>query len=46
MIQKLKDPVFVASLTIGEYVYFFIKETAIEYMNCGQVSSNQIVVNS
>lgn len=32
-----KAPVFVASMTIGDYVYFFIRETAIEYMNCGQV---------
>lgn len=32
------EPVFVASLTIGDYVYFFMRETSIEYMNCGQVS--------
>ena len=33
----LNEPTFVASIEIGSYVYFFIRETAIEYMNCGQV---------
>ena len=33
----LNDPTFVASVAIGEYVYFFIRETAVEYMNCGMV---------
>lgn len=33
----LNDPQFVASIEIGDYVYFFMRETAIEFMNCGQV---------
>lgn len=33
-----KEPVFVSSITIGDYVYFFIRETSIEFMNCGQVN--------
>lgn len=33
----IKEPVFVASLTIGDYVYFFIRENALEYMNFGGV---------
>ncbi len=32
----LNDPVFVATFEIGEYIYFFMRETAIEAMNCGQ----------
>jgi len=32
----LNEPVFVASVEIGEYVYFFMRETAIEAMNCGE----------
>ena len=35
--NKKLDPTFVASLTLGNYVYFFIRENAIEYMNCGEV---------
>lgn len=33
----MNEPEFVASIEIGNYVYFFFRETAIEYMNCGQV---------
>jgi hypothetical protein len=29
------DPAFVASFDIGQYVYFFFRETAVEYANCG-----------
>jgi semaphorin 5 len=39
----LNDPKFVASLTIGDYIYFFIKETAIEFMNCGQTVYSRVV---
>jgi semaphorin 5 len=32
----LNEPEFVASIEVDDYVYFFMRETAIEYMNCGQ----------
>lgn len=35
--NKNLEPVFVASLSIGDYVYFFIRESALEYMNFGGV---------
>lgn len=31
-------PNFVSSLTQGDFVYFFFRETAVEYINCGKVS--------
>ncbi len=32
---RVADPAFVASFEIGQYVYFFFRETAVEYANCG-----------
>uniref|UniRef100_T1JFR9 Semaphorin-2A n=1 Tax=Strigamia maritima TaxID=126957 RepID=T1JFR9_STRMM len=32
----LDKPNFVGSYDIGEYVYFFFRETAVEYINCGK----------
>ncbi|CAL4159472.1 unnamed protein product [Meganyctiphanes norvegica] len=34
--KQLNDPNFVHSFSFGEYVYFFFRETATEYMNCGK----------
>jgi hypothetical protein len=35
----LNEPVFVGRpLELGNYVYFFMRETAIEAMNCPQVT--------
>lgn len=31
-----KEPNFVGSYDIGDYVYFFFRETAVEYINCGK----------
>lgn len=31
-------PNFVSSFTQGDFVYFFFRETAVEYINCGKVS--------
>lgn len=31
-------PNFVSSLAYDDYVFFFYRETAVEYMNCGKVS--------
>lgn len=30
------EPNFVGSYDIGDYVYFFFRETAVEYINCGK----------
>ena len=30
------EPNFVGSFDIGEYVYFFFRESAVEYINCGK----------
>lgn len=30
-------PDFVGSMTQGDFVYFFFRETAVEYINCGKV---------
>ncbi|XP_076324737.1 semaphorin-5A-like isoform X2 [Tachypleus tridentatus] len=32
----LSEPDFIASYEIGKFVYFFFRETAVEYMNCGK----------
>lgn len=34
--SNLSEPNFVGSFDIGEYVYFFFREPAVEYMNCGK----------
>lgn len=34
--HHLDKPDFVGSYEIGEYVYFFFREIAVEYMNCGK----------
>lgn len=39
----LNKPAFVGSLTINDYVYFFIRETAIEYMNCGEKVYSRVI---
>ena len=33
----ISGPDFVTSLEDGEYVYFFFREQAVEYINCGKV---------
>ena len=30
------EPNFVGSFDVGEYVYFFFRESAVEYINCGK----------
>ena len=34
----MTEPDFVSAYEIGEYIYFFFRETAVEYINCGKVS--------
>lgn len=31
-------PDFVGSMTQNDFVYFFFRETAVEYINCGKVN--------
>lgn len=38
----LDKPNFVGSFDIGEYVYFFFRETAVEYINCGKAVYSRI----
>jgi len=32
---KFTEAQFVGSFDMGDYVYFFFRESAVEYMNCG-----------
>lgn len=36
-------PNFVSSFTQGDFVYFFFRETAVEFINCGKVSGEDII---
>lgn len=36
------EPNFVGSYDIGEYVYFFFREPAVEYMNCGKNAYSRV----
>lgn len=38
----LNDPSFVGSVASTSHAYFFYRETAVEYMNCGKVLSSYI----
>ncbi|KAG8338249.1 Semaphorin-1A [Homalodisca vitripennis] len=44
--MSLNAPNFVNSLTQGDFVYFFFRETAVEYINCGKVSSRMAGSNN
>ena len=33
----LTEPNFVSTYEIGDFIYFFFRETAVEYINCGKV---------
>ncbi|XP_012285377.1 semaphorin-1A isoform X2 [Orussus abietinus] len=35
-LNQLNGPNFVSSLAYGDFVFFFYRETAVEYMNCGK----------
>ena len=32
------EPNFVSTYEIGDFIYFFFRETAVEYINCGKVN--------
>jgi semaphorin 6 len=36
--MSLNAPDFVSSMTQRDFVYFFFRETAVEYINCGKVN--------
>lgn len=40
--KQLNAPNFVSSLNHGEFVYFFFRETAVEYMNCGKTVYSRV----
>lgn len=37
-LRQLNNPSFVNSLRYEDYAFFFYRETAVEYMNCGKVN--------
>lgn len=41
-LSQLNAPNFVSSLTYGDYIYFFFRETAVEYMNCGKAIYSRV----
>ncbi|XP_043278781.1 semaphorin-1A isoform X2 [Venturia canescens] len=38
----LNGPNFISSLTHGDFVYFFYRETAVEYINCGKAVYSRV----
>ena len=38
-ISHISDPDFVAVHEMEDYIYFFFRETAVEYVNCGKVNA-------
>ncbi|XP_025829100.1 semaphorin-1A [Agrilus planipennis] len=40
--MSLNAPDFVNSMTQGDYVYFFFRETAVEYINCGKAVYSRV----
>ncbi|CAH1121167.1 unnamed protein product [Ceutorhynchus assimilis] len=41
-LKHLNAPNFVSSVTYGDYIYFFFRETAVEFMNCGKVIYSRV----
>lgn len=41
-LKHLNAPNFVSSITHGEYIYFFFRETAVEFMNCGKIIYSRV----
>uniref|UniRef100_T1JFQ1 Semaphorin-1A n=1 Tax=Strigamia maritima TaxID=126957 RepID=T1JFQ1_STRMM len=40
--KHLNAPNFVSSLSFGDFVFFFFRETAIEYINCGKTVYSRV----
>ncbi|XP_076175638.1 semaphorin-1A isoform X3 [Ptiloglossa arizonensis] len=41
-LNQLNGPNFVSSFTYDDYVFFFYRETAVEYMNCGKAVYSRV----
>ncbi|KAL1492772.1 hypothetical protein ABEB36_010971 [Hypothenemus hampei] len=41
-LKHLNAPNFVSSVTYGDYIYFFFRETAVEFMNCGKIIYSRV----
>jgi len=41
-LKQLNAPNFVSSLPYGDYIFFFFRETAVEYINCGKVIYSRV----
>ncbi|XP_043209574.1 semaphorin-1A-like isoform X2 [Amphibalanus amphitrite] len=41
-LKQLNAPSFVGSMDYGDHVYFFFRETAVEYINCGKRSYSRV----
>ncbi|KAK9890331.1 hypothetical protein WA026_010429 [Henosepilachna vigintioctopunctata] len=41
-LKQLNAPNFVNSVPYGKYIYFFYRETAVEYMNCGKIIYSRV----
>ncbi|KAL3289353.1 hypothetical protein HHI36_022789 [Cryptolaemus montrouzieri] len=41
-LKQLNAPNFVSSVPYGEHIYFFYRETAVEYMNCGKIIYSRV----
>ncbi|CAD6201382.1 GSCOCG00000185001-RA-CDS, partial [Cotesia congregata] len=41
-LSKKVPPNFVNSMTLGDFVYFFFRETAVEYINCGKAVYSRV----
>uniref|UniRef100_A0A8D8PZV1 Semaphorin-1A n=1 Tax=Cacopsylla melanoneura TaxID=428564 RepID=A0A8D8PZV1_9HEMI len=41
-LKQLNDPSFVSSLSYGNYVLFFFREAAVEYINCGKAVYSRV----
>lgn len=40
-LSSFSEPEFVSAYEIDDFVYFFFKEAAIEYINCGKVKKKK-----
>lgn len=41
-LKQLNAPNFVSSMPYGDYIFFFYRETAVEYMNCGKIIYSRV----
>lgn len=40
--MSVSEPNFVGSFDVGEYILFFFRETAVEYINCGKAVYSRV----